>query len=209
MHDVTAFDTIISRLYRRGDGPLAIARALNLRPSDVIGRIRSLRLPPPAPTLAPAASAEDSLVGARARSAAARASGGVTALSPLTPDGSDRDCHRGGNAPSRTASSRHATTVTGLAKAVEERGDPAERVRGAGGDADGGGAGDLVTLPGRPRGWLVSEAQHARIFAAAPGGFEDVRLAPPAWSSSSPAPARHRRSAAARANVVGCDGTAR
>ncbi len=198
MIDAQTLDAEIARMYTTGESTMVISKRLGMRPAEVISRVRALNLTPPSMGMRrPAAEgtlpqpgrilAPEALIGSPERE-------WVPAPAPVTPASPSPAPER--KAPAlRLVESPGATKVT-EPKVPEPRAaetkphksaapkpvPKARPMRSMGAqavalmDEDDEDLDDLATLPGRPRGWLVTETEMNAIFARHRGRFEDVRL---------------------------------
>lgn len=158
MLDTRTIDVEITRMYTTGESTTAISKQLGLRTIDVISRVRALNLQPPGMSFRrPATEAgfepEIQTQEAPALPSPAPADPHPVAQPsvPATPF-PVRDCDARPERRRRRAPSPVA---------ADEFDDESE---------------DLTVLPGRPRGWLMGEAEMLALFARHRTRFEDVRL---------------------------------
>ncbi len=185
MLDLSHHDAQIRQLYTTGTPSLEIARLLDIDLIDVVGRVRAMELQPPgmgvrrnrdamgamammAPRPAPCSADPDPLPAAALTAAPMAAAPAMAApqprrlASPARPNGAPATQAR--PVPPPVAQSRPAAAPARAAAVpvmVADDDDEDEGVR---------------TLPGRPRGWLMAEAEVEELFSRAGQRFQDVIL---------------------------------
>lgn len=167
MLEDTRFDAQISALYLAGTNAIEIARRLDLRVPEVIGRIRAQDLKPVGMAERRAAQSEAAPVQAQAAVETPLAEAGVAAEPvPLHRAPADKAAARPANGPSARPATRPAARPaiignTALKQQVDadyddEDEDEDERV---------------VRFTGRPKGWLISEARMKEMYARVGRGY--------------------------------------
>jgi hypothetical protein len=169
MHDAQTLDAEITRMYTTGESTMAISKRLGLRPAEVISRVRALNLVPPGmgyrrptPEAASPREADDAAEAAASRRDPCAEEAEAPRPIPLRP--ARRPAPPAPAAVRPRRAHRAQPLRSGLAAALVLE------------DEDADECDDLATLPGRPRGWLVTEGELAAIFSHHRGRFEDVRL---------------------------------
>ncbi|WP_207478515.1 hypothetical protein [Arenibaculum pallidiluteum] len=157
MHDAQTLDAEITRMYTTGESTTAISRNLGLRASEVISRIRALNLVPPGMGFRRPTNPE--------AVAPVKETAPACSISPAPAQPSREP------APERAARKSPAAAEKPRSRRATAAADAA--LVGYDEDEDGD---DLATLPGRPKGWLVTESEMNAIFTRGRGRFEDVRL---------------------------------
>lgn len=166
MLDLSHHDAQIRQLYTTGTPSLDIARQLDIDLIDVVGRVRAMELQPPGmgvrrarPTPCSADPAPMTVAQAMPTSMAAT----IAAPQP-----------RRFAAPPRAAAPVRPAALSPLAVArpvPAGRGLPPSTALADEDEED-----ELRIVPGRPRGWLMSEAEAEALFARSGGRFQDVIL---------------------------------
>lgn len=184
MLDLSCYDTQIRQLYTTGTPSLEIARLLDIDLIDVVGRVRAMELQPPGmgvrrqrgaaslPDLMPprpAPLAADVGVAPVPAEAARPSPAGSAMMAAPQPRRLASPARPG---PGPVVAARPVPTVHGRPDVSAVRGLAPQTAAIDEDDED-----DCVrTLPGRPRGWLMAEAEVEALFARAGQRFHDVVL---------------------------------
>lgn len=205
MHSLTAQDAEIARRYSAGCSSSEIARDLNMRMVEVIGRVRALGVQPPgmearrimeanppsariAPVVvqaeAPPPAASSATEMRRIAPRAAFAARSMSYRPPADATKAVAACIRPAKAPAATGvSTVRQPHPAAPARPAPKIGRPVKSLESdwnytswsAQPDIDDEDD-DLKQKPGCPRGWLVSEKELARSFHPSKGAFEDAVL---------------------------------